>query len=358
MPHQFDKHNTKLAGLILFCSLLAGISSLTNPAGAAETISAKTDTLIKQGIILSIEQSYADAEAIFVAMKRHAPESPAGYFFHAAVLQTRMMDVERYDQEKRFLALVDKTIRLARKQIKKDKRDAWAHFFLGGGYGYLAFYQAKQKKYWNAFQNAQKSVGALEKAVKIDSTLYDAYLGIGSYKYYRSKLSRHLSWLPFVKDERAEGIAMIKLAMTKSRYSRYSAVNGVSWIFVDEARYDEGLQLVESVLADFPDSRVFLWCAAKITKKMQRWQEAADYYERILQSFEQQGILSPYNELTCRKNLAMLYRRLEEVEKAEAECAKVSAILADKEIQKKYPQALKEIQQNCAHGSAELAGAE
>lgn len=338
--------------------IATGLFFSTKPLFASETTAVETDSLIKLGIRLSIEQSYTDAEAIFVAMKHRTPTDPAGYFFQAAVLQTRMMDAERYDQEKRFLGLVDSTIYFARKQLSKDKHDAWAYFFLGGGYGYLAFYQAKQKKYWTAFQNAKMSVGALERAVKIDSTLYDAYLGIGSYKYYRSKLSRHISWLPFVKDERAEGIAMIKLAMAKSRYSRYSAVNGISWIFIDEERYDEGLQLVESVLADFPDSRVFLWCAAKINKKMQRWRKAAEYYERILQSFEAQGILSPYNELTCRKNLSMLYRLLEDKQKAEAECAKVSAICARKEFKQKHAETLKEIEQNCAHASSELAGAD
>lgn len=310
---------------------------LISSAFAQATISSRTDSLIKKGIRLSIAQSYAEAIAIFKAIKTERPDSPIGYFFHAAVLQTQMMDVECYDQEKEFLSLIDSTMDFSKQQIRKSKKNGWAYFFLGGAYGYLSFYRAKQKKFWEAFQNGKRSVEALEMALKTDSTLYDAYLGLGSYKYYRSHLSRHFSWVPFIKNDRKEALEMIRLAMHKSQYSQYSAMNGLCWVLLEEERYEDALEIIRSALEEFPNSRVFLWCAAKSSKKLHRWYDAVGYYEKILNSFKNQNIESPYNELTCHKNLSKIYRQLKDHEKADEECKKVSEIQLNRKAKKQYP---------------------
>ncbi len=312
---------------------------------------------IKAGIRLSVMQEYADALQIFDRIKRQAPESPVGYFFSAAVLQTRMMDYENYDDEKAFLAQVDSALTYARKQIRKNK-SAWNYFYLGGSYGYLAFYRSKQNQYWQALTHARKSVAALKKAVALDSTIYDAYLGIGTYKYYRSKLSRYFTWLPVVGDERQEGLAQIRLAMNKSTFSTYSAMNGISWILMDEQRYDEGLEIVMSALDRFPDSRVFLWAAAKLNQKLERWPEAARMYERILASFDRQQVDSPYNRIVCRKNLCEIYIRLGEKQKARIECQRVAELPDAFQLDKRVSDKLRDLAEKCADEFAQASTAE
>jgi tetratricopeptide (TPR) repeat protein len=320
---------------------------LRNPAIAQVLISAKTDSLIQIGIQLSIQQSYDQAENIFSKLEKEMPDNPVGYFFHAASLQSKMMDYETYDEEGEFLFLIDKTIKLSQKHLKKQPKDAWAHFFKGGAYGYLAFYLAKQKKIIVAFQNGFRSVKALESAIKLDATLYDVYFGLGTYKYYRSKFSRYLAWLPFVKDERQTGIEMIKTAMQKSKYSRYAAMNGYCWIAVAEGNTDEAWQLVKSALEEFPQSRVFLWCAAEIAEKLNRWEEALSFYRQILNSLKAQKALSPYNEFVCRRRIAQIYVKLTDYGKAQEECERIDRIKMNKNTQKRLGTKLKDFQNFC-----------
>ncbi len=315
-------------------------------------LSQNTDSLLAAGIRLSIEQSYDEALLLANRLEQEQVDNPVGYFLRAAILQTRMMDYESYTQEKEFLELLRKTIGLAKRKLRQDSDDAWTHFFLGASYGYLSFYRAKQNKYWEAFQTAKRSVAALEAAVAKDSTLYDAYLGLGTYKYYLSRLNRHFTWLPFVEDSREEGIRLIKLAMTRSRFSRYSAMNGICWIFIDEQRYQEGLNTINDVLAEFPDSRIFLWCAAKLNKKLKRWNEAAFYYERILASLHSGGVLSPVNELTCRKNLSQIYMKLEKRQKAQEQCRFVSRITLSGEQKKRCAVVLEQLAETCSDSHA------
>jgi len=303
--------------------------------------------MIRRGIHLSILQDYAAATRIFVGLKKELPLDPAGYFFQAAVIQTKMMDYERYTDEPHFVALIDSAMTLARKQIKQDLNHAWSYFYVGAGHGYLSFYLAKKKKYWPALQHAQESVKALTRAVSLDSTLYDAYLGIGWYRYYRSKVSRHFTWLPFIKDERDSGIALIRKAMLQSRYSRTSAMNGLCWILHDEGQLEEGMTLLRAGLSSFPDSRVFLWCGARLSEKLKLWRDAAGYYERILKTFAAENVQSPFNELTCRRRLVQIYLKLENQDAATRQCEIVRSMHFESHGNKPLEKELKQMQQTC-----------
>ncbi len=304
---------------------------------------------------MSIEQSYPEAISIFAKMQDEMAANPVGYFFHAAVLQTQMMDYEIYDKETEFLTLVKKSIQLSKNLIRNPEKDPWAYFFLGGGYGYLAFYQGKQNKLIEAFKTGRNSIKVLEKALENDSSLYDLNFGLGTYKYYRSKLSRYFSWLPFVGDERAKGIAMIKTAMQKSRYSRYSAISGLCWICIEEENYEEGFEIIKQALEKFPESRIFLWCAAKTAQKLELWYKAAGYYEKILISLKKENVLSPYNEIICRVNLYGIYSKLERVQQTEEQCQKILAIHLNKADQKRLAKNFKTTQKSCRQFSKETA---
>lgn len=335
-------------------TLTAFLLLLAAQIEAQPLISAHTDSLIREGIRLGIDQAYPEALALFAQLAENQPENPAGHFFCAAVLQTKMMDYEDYGEEKAFLSHVHKTISLARACLRRGQDKAWAYFFLGGAYGYLAFHQGKKQQFIQAFENGRRSISFLQKAIETDSTLYDAYFGIGTYKYYRSKFSRFFSWLPFVKDERAEGIQMIETALARSRYSRTSALNGLCWILIDEQKYEEAWSHIQPVLQEFPRSRVFLWCGAKLAKKLQRWHTAARYYERILATFRDEAVSSPYNEMVCRKNLSALYLRLEDYGKARQECRLLSELRPGLPQDKAAKKAWKEARKVCQEVESSL----
>ena len=320
------------------------------PLSAQVTITAETDSLIQLGIRYTIKQLHTKAIAIFSSIEKNMPESPMGYFFHAAALQSKMMDYETYNEEEEFIALVKKTIQLSKLSLKTHPRDTWAYYCLGGGFGYLAFHQAKQKKFVQAFHNGMNSFNALQLALESDSTQYDSYFGIGTYIYYRSKFSRFFTWLPFVSDDRSKGIELIKLAIEKGKYSRYAAINGFCWISIEEKNFEEGWQYVTRVLEQFPSSRVFLWCAAKIAGKLKLWEEALDYYNKILVSFKNENVISSYNVITCRHHMAQIYVQLKDYKKAKDECEKLNSIKISKATKKRLAptlRKLKKIQKIC-----------
>jgi len=332
--------------LFLLCIVIK--VAVFKSATAQSTSSIEIDSAITIGTHLTIEQRYSQATDVFLNLQKQYPDSPAGYFFQAALLHTEMMDFEKYDRIEKFNMLIEKTIERAKKQLKSNPRNAWAHFYLGGALGYRAFYHGKQKRYFEALQHSRRSVEALKMAIRADSTLYDAYFGIGTYLYYRSKLSRYLTWLPFVEDEREKGMQMIRTTIQKGRYARYSAMNMYGWICIDEGRYEEGFRVIKLALAEFPESRVFLWCAAKLSAKLERWQQALQYYTRILDSLQSEDLLSPYNEVSCRKQMIEIYLELNEPEKARRECRKLSSLNLNREERKQCRDKLEAAHKLCS----------
>ncbi len=265
-----------------------------------------TDEMIERAneiIDLATMQQHGSALARAVEFQNKWPDHPAGYFFHAAALQSKMLDFEKYHESDQFFQLTRKVLKLSARDIRKHPDNPWPYFFAGGAYGYDAFMHGRLNNLYKAFQNGWNSIRALENCLKADSTNYDAYLGIGTYKYYRSAMSKTLSWLPFVKDERDLGIRMIERAIARGRFSKAAGMNGLMWIFVHEKQYEKAMALADSALRAFPGSRYFLWGKAAIAFKQENWQLADSLYSHILTTYTDEQD-SPYNSMECRTNLA------------------------------------------------------
>ncbi len=290
------------------------------------------DSLIYYGIEQSIQQNYAAAESTFAHLIKKAPEHPRGYFLLAATIQSKSMDFETDKWENDFIILLSKTENAARNMLQKDNKDVWAHFYLGSALSYRAFHDGKKRKYVSAFKRGLAGISELNDVIKIDSTMYDAYLGIGSYKYWRSKFTRYIDWLPLIKDERELGIEMVKLAAEKGTYTKYAAINALVWISIDHGNVSEALQWALKGLNKYPNSRFFLWGVAKTYFNLQQYENAIKYYQFILNTVQQEELNNHYNEIICYYKLAQCHFNLEQYDITASYLRKTRTIKLDPKI--------------------------
>jgi tetratricopeptide (TPR) repeat protein len=153
---------------------------------------------------------------------------------------------------------------------------------------------------------AMSSVSEFEEALERDSTLEDAKVGIGTYYYWKSRQMSFLTWLPFISDNRDEGIRLIEETIARGRYNRYAAVTSLIAIFLDAEQYDRAVSLSEKTLQDYPENRLFLWGLATGHDRLGHTDQAIDAYWRLLRSIVADSRDNAYNELVCRVNLARL----------------------------------------------------
>ncbi len=287
---------------------------------------------IQNVIDLTVMQAYDEARNVCKNLQSQYPEHPIGYLFEAATLYSQMLDFELYDQKDEFFELTSRVKSLCKGALKEDPKNSWLYFFMGSATGYEAYVNGRDQKLYQAFREGLKSVDLLQKAFAIDSTNYDVYLGVGAYKYYKSKYSRYLSWTPFVKDERDIGVEMIRTAVTKGAFSRAPAINSLLWILIDSKDFSEAIMLADEALAEYPNSRFFLWAKADAAFKKGDFPMAQQAYAHILNTYKKEQKRSYLNELICHARLAEICQKMEDLTVAKEHAQKALAIEIPKSL--------------------------
>ena len=265
------------------------------------------DSLFIFAIELATNHQYEEAEKICVRIIEKNPEHPAGYFFKAAILQSKMMDFETELWIKDFRYYINLTIKFADKNIKQlGKSDLHLMFYKASALCYLAFYDGRKGNYLSAINHGVRGISLLKKIVKLKPNYYDAYFGIGSYKYWRSKITSFLNWLPLISDERKSGIQMVKRAIEQGRLTKYAAMSELTWRLLDANKPDQAFECAKRGLNIFPQSRFLLWGAAKSAYVSKQYKTALSYYQKLLQSITNSYPNNHYNEYICRLKLARI----------------------------------------------------
>lgn len=261
-------------------------------------------SLILQGLDLSYNNRFAEADKIFDQLIQAYPYHPVGYFYKAANLQAQMLDAEDYEREQDFYRLAERTIQLAESLQTAHEADSWILFYKGSALIYRSFMKMKIGNWLSAYKDASRGVGFLEQAVAQDSSLYDAYLGIGSFKYWKSTKAEFLLWLPFLSDQREEGINMIYKAIEKAEYVRQVGRDQLVWILMDKKDYTTAFNLARQNHEAYPSSRFFKWSLAVAAFRLGEWEVSRRLYQELLQEVQRLSQNNHLNEIECLVKLA------------------------------------------------------
>lgn len=278
--------------------------------------SSEVDSLILESIDYTFMSQFDSAMAVLQPVVDRYPDHIVGYFYQAATLQSKMMDYETDLWENDFNQNIEQAISVGKKQIEDGKQDPWTYFYLGNAFSYKGLYQAKHGGLISGFINARKGLHYLEKAVEMDSSLYDAYLTIGNFKYWEGRFYRYLKWLPWVKDERRTGIRMVRQSIRKGAFSYWVGMNSLAWIEFDRKRFQVALYLFRQGLERYPGSRFFLWGVAHTCFRLEIYQDAVVCYQQLLDLILSENTNNGYNEAECHLKLGLCFYELEDYRKA------------------------------------------
>jgi len=268
------------------------------------SISDDFDPSLDRGLDTLYQGDYGAAAAEFDSFIAMHPGNPAGWFFKAGLYQVMMTDQECDSWAGQYDRLLDSAMFLSNLAVDREPGDAWARFIRGGTYGYKAARDGRSKKYLSALNNGLSAVSDFKKAAELDPGLHDAYLGIGSYNYFRTRAVSILKWLPFIGDQRDKGIEQIELAIAKGRYTGVMGRNGLVWILLDYGRYKRAMALADGLERDFPANPFFFWARPEMYWRQKRWAEAAAGYRKLLRLIESRPVYSNFNRVMVRYRLA------------------------------------------------------
>ena len=210
------------------------------------------DSIILKGMDAGYREEFTLAESLFNMVITEMPEHPAGYFLKAALYELMFFDLGYDSLKKEFERCARKAEEKGKLYTVKHPEDPWGYFFTGAVYTIQVFLKAYTGDYFSMITKVGPALNNLTKAIEIDSTVYDAYLGLGGYDYFKGML-------PFMGSERKKGIKKIRITIERGKYMRYLATIGLANLYIREKNLVEARNVLEPLLKKFPDSRTITW---------------------------------------------------------------------------------------------------
>ncbi|UCF69813.1 MAG: tetratricopeptide repeat protein [candidate division WOR-3 bacterium] len=293
---------------------------------------------VERNIKLGLEHAYVEqfdsARFYFDIIVRDYPDSPAGYFMNAALLQLKMMDECRFGDESEYYRLMRKTISLSEK-IVAGEDNVWARFYLANAYIYQAVYKGYRKDYFETFRLGVKGGRMMQELARDDTLFYDAYLAAGTFEYFWARASRYLPFFNLGGGDIEGAIAKLHIAAEKSMYSGPTARNSLVFVYCEEAQYDKAESIANGLLAEYPKSKTFLWNKADLEFRRKNYEAAAKAYEILYMRYVSDINKNYANLAQCRLYIGKCFVELGKKDDARINLKEVIKL---KEHSDNYPQ--------------------
>lgn len=273
-------------------------------AGAMEPLTPLERLPCRRLVDLVTRQRYDDALILADSFVTANPEAPEGYFFRLTILNNRAID---YEDETDFPALksaADSVLTICKRRLDAGDGSALLRFYLGSAEGFRMIHALRSGDYFEGLRRGKRAAAWLEDAVARDSSCYDAYVGLGTYYYFKSRYSGVLRSAGLVSDRRELGINYLRLGAKKGLLTDLAATSSIAWIDIDRQQFDSAAAIAGSLLERYPGNRAFLWCLGKAQTQTKQWNDALVTYSRILESVRNSPRNNHYNEVGCLHSMA------------------------------------------------------
>ncbi len=283
-----------MTSIVAACLWLAAV-----PCGTATLEPAPEQlNIISESIDYIFADSFAQAYRTCILLDDPVAGRPVAHLLYASILHAEMLDAEDYDRGEIFLAHIDTTVESLKKWIDNNPDDPWGYFFLGSAYGYRATWHGQKGSWLKSLLDGLKARGKFSKALELDSTLYDAYTGIGNYHYWSSERLR--KYLPFLSDNREKGLQELRLAVDSSRFSAKAAEVTLAWALIHEKKLPEAAAIGRKLYARTSGGRASLWILGSVYWNMGNLGTTQEYYSKLIESLMRAGHQNYCNLIFCR----------------------------------------------------------
>lgn len=265
----------------IFAAILALAS---DEAASAETSirSHSTETVLRH--IWRSEFSAATDSSYRII--RAEERNPVGYFLLGMIYYSLSTQYRTDRYRDSVTWNLDRAIELAKAETKEEISSAESYFVLGSSYGCRALFRSMHGGWWGAFRDGHNSCINLERAYEKDSSLTDAYCGIGAYHYWKSAKSKAISWLPFVGDKRQQGLVELRRGIEARGPMSPNAYKALLTIYCYEKRVADVLALVDTLRAGgLFDTN----CRLHVVRALifsQRWEMAEEFLREVRRDWE------------------------------------------------------------------------
>lgn len=303
MKHRQIRRSRLYSGPTHYCMLMA---ILCLPCSIrADSLQVRSPQA--QAAALAVWQNdFASARDSGLAFLKAEPANPIGYFL-LAVTYYSISNQFRTDRcTDTTYSYLDTCITLTKTLLEDDKSNPDLYFILGSALGYRALSKGAHASWWSVLKDANSSGSNLKKCIELDSTYMDAWFGIGAAHYWKSAKAKFLTWLPFIKDNRNQGIREILLASRTGYLASLCAAKALLPVYQNQKYWDRIIPLGDSLHQVAPSDAGCLLYPVRALLELGRYEEAKPRLAKLRAVWEG----SPYKDSCGCLEVALLEARI------------------------------------------------
>ncbi|MFO7446902.1 MAG: tetratricopeptide repeat protein, partial [Ignavibacteriaceae bacterium] len=249
------------------------------------------DAVVTKGLEYCYHFKWDKAEDTFRSIIEKHPDSPEGYHYLSSVYFWYYLSSNDEADLKNFKKYSDLAIDKAKELLEENENNAELLYLLGSNYNYRTVAFAKAENYLDAVWAAQKSESYLSDCLESDSSLIDAYLGLGLYNFAVANIPSGFRWalnLAGISGEESTGLRYIKIAADKGKLARVEAQYYLSQILTEVIMdYETASGYLTNLIKKYPDNLLFNYSYAAVEMKKRKLDEAEKILSKITRREEE-----------------------------------------------------------------------
>ena len=314
-PARYGKSPKALAAFLLgfiFLSLSPAFSAPSEsvpdlPPGTVVSKDPIFFDAVSPGMNLVLHDRFKEGLLLFEDIQKNYPDHPAPHFFKAATYQSWMSSSRLNKFQEEFEKNIQLTIEKGNALLKKEN-NPWILFYVGAAYGYRAFNHFRKHSWINAYFDAKKGVNNFKEALEEDPELFDVYLGLGSYHYWRTAKSNFLRLITFwIPDKRELGLRQLEFAFQHGAYAPEQAGYNLTAAYFDYGQYEKAMQTLNRIIEKKKTEGLSdLYYRGRLLIEFEQWPEAESVFRKIIAHLENDESSSTGYKAECLYWIAAL----------------------------------------------------
>jgi hypothetical protein len=225
---------------------------------------------------------FDEADQLIDSLRESGHQRAFYHLFRAISLQSQMMAEESYIHEKALFIDLDSVEVYARHMLEQGSDSALAYYFLGQSNALSSIFKGRTNHKWGTFKKGLAAGKSFTKGYRIDTTFHDLAFGLGCYRYWKSVKTRAINWTPLFKNEKENGIKLVRLATDSSGISKDAARSALIWIYINEKNYGQAISIANLMRHKYPQGMTFLWALGQAHYDAKDCRSAIEVYESIM----------------------------------------------------------------------------
>lgn len=280
-------------------------------------VSAQNDKTLSRGLDFAYNFQFKNAEDFYINYKKKNNTNPLVEQLHANLYLLSYLSNNNQEDYSEFINYTEQAIEKAEEQLKAGTNEAFNNYILGTVYCYRTIAFGKAESFVNAIWASKKAQSYLEDAIKLDSTLYDAYFGLGLFNVAMAQVPSAFRWvlsLAGLSGNENKGVGYIRIASQKGNWNKVEAQFFLSQIMSENfADYNSASSLIKPLITKYPSNLLFQYSSATIELKKRNLNESLKILKNLVNKKE-----SRFSQIIAFSNFLVgdIYFRKIEVDSA------------------------------------------